>query len=273
MEDITKDLPEQETYYEWIDGSTFVNPKDKPEPPPVALSYGTYELNNKTYPTPIGTYGNFSYIQAPPKSKKSYLGSLLCAVYLAGQIKEGGELKGHKGKRKLLHIDTEQGYFHAHNVFRRISQMANTNGNYLTYALRQIKAADRLGFIDYKLRTVSDIGFVFIDGVADLLSTDVNNQEESNRLVQYLMTWTEKYRCHIMTVIHTNPGVDVKKATGHLGSQLERKCECSIHLEQNQEGTVVKCHRSRNAEFDTFAFKLYRNKPQIIEGYTNYLDY
>ena len=47
------------------------------EYPPLALSMGEQTIQTKTglktYPIPLGTYGNFSFVQAPPKSKKNIL--------------------------------------------------------------------------------------------------------------------------------------------------------------------------------------------------------
>ena len=54
------------------------------EYPPIALSIGTKVINtkkgNEVVDIPIGTYGNFSFIQAPPKSRKSYFVSLLVSA-------------------------------------------------------------------------------------------------------------------------------------------------------------------------------------------------
>ena len=58
------------------------------EYPPTALSYGEKTIQTKkgdlTFPIPIGTYGNFSFVQAPPKTKKTFFISLLASVYLSG---------------------------------------------------------------------------------------------------------------------------------------------------------------------------------------------
>ena len=277
VEDFSKkglELPEQESYYEWIDETSFINPKDKPTPPPVALSFGEYQIANKTYPTPLGTYGNFTYIQAKPKQGKTYLASLIASTYLAGELPNSGDMRGHRDGKKLLYFDTEQGYFHAHNVASRIHQMAgSTNGSFLNYALRNISPENRLGFIDWKIRNTDNVGMVMIDGIADLLKSDVNDQEESNRIVQFLMSWTQEFNIHLMTIIHTNPGHEVKKATGHLGSQLERKTETTIHIEREDEHTIVKCLNSRNESFKTFAFRLINDKPIIDKNYANLLTF
>jgi RecA-family ATPase len=243
----------------------FINPLEKLDYPEPAISFGNKEYETKdgtvSYPTPIGTYGNFSFIQAPPKSKKTFFVSLLSAAYLAGNLQSFcGDLKANRNDKHLIHFDTEQGNFHAANVFKRPIDMTGIKTDkYHTLALRQLSFKERIDFIEYYLYDKlegKNIGLVIIDGIADLCS-DVNNIEESNNVVQKLMKWTKELNCHIITVIHSNFGSD--KPTGHLGSFLEKKTETQIQLELNtvNKGLVtVSCKRSRNAGFENFSFKV-----------------
>ena len=183
----------------------------------------------------------------------------MSAVYLNGQV-EGfsGEMKGYRKGRALVHFDTEQGEFHASKVFRRpLEMVGKTQDNYHTLALRQFSPKDRLEFIEWYLENkVDDAGLVIIDGIADLCN-DVNNIEESNKVVQKVMEWTAKYKCHMVLVIHSNFGSD--KPTGHLGSFLEKKTETQIQLEKNTKHNnmvTVSCKRSRNYSFDKFSFEV-----------------
>jgi hypothetical protein len=232
--------------------------------PPVSLSCGSYidtdvEGNEIEYPIPIGTDGNFSFVQAFPKVGKSFFISLLVSAYQSGGNKFTGTIKGHRRGRKIIHFDTEQGKFHCQKVFRRpvIMNDMQTDENYHTYALRPMTPTERVEFIDYILFDKFNddkIGLVIIDGVADLLS-DVNSMTETNFVVQKIMSWTEKKQCHILTVIHQNFGTH--KATGNLGSALEKKTETQIKLEKNEinKGWIsVECKRSRNRSFDPFSF-------------------
>lgn len=231
--------------------------------PPVALSYGEKTLTSskgqKKVPIPIGTYGNFSFVQAPPKSKKTFFVSLLASVYLSGGNNFGGKIKGHRDGRCLMHFDTEQGHWHAQRVFKRVQDMSNTKevGCYHTYALRTVGYKERLQFIEHCLeQNKGKNGLLIIDGIADLVS-DVNNLEESNLCVQKIMQLSAKYDCHIVTVIHSNYGSD--KPTGHLGSFLEKKTETQIQLEVNtvnKEWITVSCKRSRGYAFETFSFSI-----------------
>lgn len=259
--------------------SCYVDPTKPLDHPPIALSYGEHSYNTKeglvTYDTPIGTYGNFSFVQAAPKHNKTFLMSLFSSAYLSESLpKYCGKLKGHSKERSLIHFDTEQGTFHAQRTFKRVLDMTGLgNQNYYTYALRDKSHKDRLAIIAAALHKHEDAGLVIIDGIADLVS-DVNNMEETNALVQNIMTWSKLYNVHIMTVIHTNFGSD--KPTGHLGSAMEKKAETQIQLERDQsDKNIIKviCKRSRGRAFDTFSF--YVNKygyPQMAYEDLNWLD-
>lgn len=257
---------EEQTEYvimQSIEEDCYIDPQENIEYPPVALSLGEKLIKTKQgdslLPIPIATYGNLSTIQAPPKTKKTFFVSLLASVFLSGKNHFTGDIKGHRENRSLLHIDTEQGKWHASRVFKRTINMSGLSDvdDYHTYALRTLDYKDRIQFIEYCLKhRFEDVGFVFIDGVADLVS-DVNNLTECNLLVQKIMEWSATYNCHIMLVIHSNFGSD--KPTGHLGSLLEKKAETQIQLEANtvnKEMITVKCKRSRNFSFETFSFKV-----------------
>jgi len=253
-----------------IEEDCTIDVNEKLEYPPVALSFGETLIKGRNkdmlLPIPLGTYGNFSFIQAPPKTKKTFFISLLASVYLSDQNHFGGNLKGHRQGKELIHIDTEQGRWHCQRVFKRIAEMAGTSDDYLTYGLRTIGCKDRIEFIDYCLEhKAKNAGLLIVDGIADLCA-DVNNIEESNACVQRLMEWSSKYNIHIMCVIHSNFGSD--KPTGHLGSFLEKKAELQIQLEANtvnKEWITVKCKRSRGYAFETFSFKVNEMElPEII---------
>lgn len=254
---------------QYIEDKAYIDPNKEVKYPPIAISMGNFMAGKEVYPIPIGTYGNFSFIAAPPKSKKTFFVSLLSAVYLKGQLDSHAKgMLGHRKGRCLVHFDTEQGRFHAHKVFRRVLDMTGLSDEcYHTFGLRTLNNKDRLKFIEYFLyHKVQDAGLVVIDGIADLVS-DVNNLDESSVVIQKLMQWTEELNCHIVTVIHSNYGSD--KPTGHLGSYLEKKAETQMQLELNtvnNEMVTVKCRRSRGFPFDKFSFKINKQgHPEIVD--------
>lgn len=243
---------------------SYIDPHKEVERPPIALSKGT---TGGTFNDPISicTYGNFSFIQAPPKTRKTFLVSLFASVYLADKNKYGLDIQGHSGGRKLIHYDTEQGEYHAQKVFNRIANMSEGKGEYLSYGLRRYSPKERLAFIDWHLSQEDNVGLVIIDGVADLVN-DVNDLESSSEAVQHIMRWTQDYNIHIITVIHSN--WNSTKPTGHLGSFLEKKTETQIALSltEDEKATIVNCKRSRGISFDDFAFSIEDNKPFVLEN-------
>ena len=260
---MTEEQTTQEMLMELLKEECIVDTSQVMEYPPTALSYGEKTIQTKkgdlTFPIPIGTYGNFSFVQAPPKTKKTFFISLLASVYLSGGNNFGGNIRGHRNNKCLIHFDTEMGKWHSQRVFKRDLDMANIKEKacYQTYALRTINYKTRIQFIEHILKENGDKnGLVIIDGIADLVS-DVNNLEESNLCVQKIMEWSAKFNCHIVTVIHSNYGSD--KPTGHLGSFLEKKTETQIQIEANtvnKEWITVSCKRSRGYSFETFSFSI-----------------
>lgn len=244
--------------YEDLRSQLTIDPNDKIEYPPVAISYGTYNTKDNTYHNAIGTYGNFSFVQAPPKSKKTFFISMIAGAYLADKTKYTGDILGHRNNKKLVHFDTEQGTYHAQKVFKRVIDIAEYTGDcYDTMSLRTLSSIQRTKFIEWYLEKYQDeIGFVIIDGIADLV-VDVNDIKESAAIVQDVMRWTEEYNIHIMVVIHSN--FNSVKPTGHLGSFLEKKTETQIQLtvrEDNQDIVDVICKRSRSYPFEDFSFEV-----------------
>ena len=244
-----------------LEKECFIDTSEELSYPPVALSLGEKLLKSKQgdqlVPIPIGTYGNISVIFSEPKTKKTFFISLLGSVYLSGQNNFGGDIKGHRNGRCLLHIDTEQSRWHCQRVFKRVLAMNKNveSGCYHTYALRSLNPKTRIEFIEHCLKTKKNCGCLIIDGIADLVN-DINSLEESNIIVQKLMSWSVDFNIHIICVIHSNYGSD--KMTGHLGSSLMKKCETEIQLEQNttKDWITVKCKRSRGYSFETFSFEV-----------------
>jgi len=252
-------------------GRCNIDRKEEIKYPPIALSMGTKTLNTKNgkieLPTPIGTYGNFSFVSAKPKTHKTFFISLLASVYLSGKNRFGSSIIGHRENHSVIHFDTEQGNYHAQKVFKRVvdmSEVANKE-NYHTLALRTLNYRLRIDFIEQYLKNTENVGLVIVDGIADLCS-DVNNIIEANEVVQKMMEWSAIHNCHIISVIHSN--WDTDKPTGHLGSFMEKKTETHIQLEHNKNSIKVKCKRSRGFPFESFDFRINEfGFPQVVSDY------
>mgnify|MGYP003644758111 FL=1 len=254
---------EKEMYMQFLEEDCKIDINKKLEYPPVAISLGERVIRKRDgdmlVPVPIGTFGNISVISAPPKTKKTFFVSLLGSVFMSGSNKCGGDLKGHRGNGNLIHFDTEQGEWHCQNIFKRIVEMDSSidKSKYHTYSLRTLNNNDKLDFIEHYLKTkIKEPSLVIIDGITDLVKS-INNEEDCVEVVQKLMRISTKYKCHILTVIHSNFGSD--KMTGHLGSYLAKKVETQIELEKNpvnKDWITVRCKNSRGFEFPTFSFEV-----------------
>ena len=260
---------------DFIEHECKVDINKKIDYPPVALSYGEKLVKSSKgdtlVPIALGTFGNLSVITAPPKTMKTFFVSLLASSFLSDSNIYTGKIKGHRGDGHLIHIDTEQGQWHACKVFKRPLDMDNNinQNKYHTFALRSVGFKERLEFIEYYLNEkIKTPSLLIIDGIADLIA-DVNNIEQSNKLVSNLMRISAQKNCHIINVIHQNYGSQ-KLGTGHLGSALEKKAETVISLEANtvnKDWVTVKCGRSRGYCFETFSFEVNSmGLPQIVNN-------
>lgn len=219
---------------------TFIDVNEKLEYPKVALSVGSHSIGGNIYPTAFGTYGNFSCIVGASKSKKTFFKSLLVASYIGGDSDRlSGDIRGHrKGNEFIIDVDTEQGEWHAQNVFKRIPKIVGGNPNfYKPFALRKYSHIERIQFIEYLIYESDykdNTGLFVIDGLADLVA-DFNDLKESNAIIQKVMKWTQDKMFHLITIVHQNSTTN--KATGHLGSSILKKAETVCNL-ANSDGTV-----------------------------------
>ena len=95
--------------------------------------------------------------------------------------------------------------------------------------------------------------------ILDLVK-NTNDIIESVEVANKLKRWRKENQCHINTVIHKiSTG---NKATGHLGSFIQKKSESVILLEDTEDYKIknspieVSQIYSRGAPFDPFYFRL-----------------
>jgi hypothetical protein len=253
-----------------IEKESFIDPSIELKPQPIALSLGETLYKGNYYPTPIGSYGDFSCIVGASKSRKTFVKSLLVAGYLGGNSSNFSKIQGHQNADKIvLEFDTEQSHFHTQRVTRRVIEMVGVNDSrYKTYSLRQYDPKTRFEFIDYMLYESefrNNIGLVSIDGFVDLV-TDFNSLEQSTQLTEKLLQWTSKVNCHITGILHKNFGTS--KPVGHVGSSVLKKAETVMFIEKENELTKVVCEYSRNIPFDEFYFEVDENWLPKVTNFT-----
>lgn len=252
--------------YEKIFSETFVNLDEELKPPPTALGIGYNDYKGTSYLNNTFSYGEFSAIVAASKSKKTFMKSALIAAYIGGNANYYfPSLESRRDSDYfIVDIDTEQGAFYAQRAFRRVAEMVgNPYVNYLPFGLEGLDAADVVKFIDALLsdpRYKGRIKWMAIDGIADLVD-NANDIEKSNAVASKLKKWRKDNEMHINVIIHKNSTSN--KATGHLGSAIQKKCETVILLEDTDDNpdnrnSPIKVTQtySRGAPFNSFFFDL-----------------
>lgn len=251
--------------FQQLHDSYLVNLDEHIPQQPIALSIGESQYGNKYYPNAIASYGDFSCIVGESKAKKSFFKSLLVARYIGGNSHDfAPDIKSYFNQGKfVIDIDTEQSAYHSQRAFRRVGEMEGTKSPYYKpFRLRTLSPKDRLNFIDWiftQSNYKNHIGLLVIDGVADLIH-DINDIQESTMIVQKLMTWSEKSNCHIITILHLNPGTD--KPKGHLGTFVMQKAESIMRVKKEDPDTsIVTADYARNKAFDPFLFEIKNGLP------------
>ena len=217
---------------------------DIPEPVPIISHYGSV----------IASEGNISAIVGAAKSKKTFL----CTALVGALLRSPGTACfgiAPSPKTTVLWVDTEQSANHVLKVIQRIHRMAGVDDTapfdrLQTLTLREVEPKERFDILRTAIAYYHP-RLVVVDGISDLMYNS-NCIEESDAVVGEFMALSTEYRCHIMSVLHTNPNSD--KARGHIGSTLQRKVETMIYVRRVGERSVVEPQYCRNEEFAPFAF-------------------
>lgn len=204
----------------------------------------------------IGSLGDFSLVIGKAKSKKTFCISL----FLASMAKNGliqdrfkGELPSNKNR--VIFFDTEQSEYYVQKVLHRVFNLLGSRPEHFeVYCLRKHTPEERLQIIDTAIQTKTDLGFVAIDGIRDLV-TSINDEEEATKIASYILKWTQEKQIHIITALHQNKG-DLN-ARGHLGTELVNKAQTvlSVSLDANNKNiSIVEAEFCKDREPETFAF-------------------
>jgi hypothetical protein len=214
-----------------------------PESPPVFL------LKNSV----IATRGNLVCVQAGPKAgKTAFIGAMVAAAMGAKGDCLGISSSNPQGLA-LIHFDCEQSPVDHHKCNRRALARAECDAPtswFRSYCLTGVTLAQRQAALGLELQRASDecsgIHCVILDGVADLVA-DPNDSTEAFQTIDDLHQKAIQHDTVIVCILHENPGSEIGKTRGHLGSQLERKAESNLRLVKDSNGvTVVYTERARH---------------------------
>ena len=221
----------------------------------------------------IGSRKNLLAVTGKAKAGKTYLVSLIIRAMLGKG--EYGSFSSYlpKGKDDLILIDTEQAKYHIHKVLNRIADLGVENKMHKLkcYSTRTVKKALRKEFVRQVLAENPKAGFIFIDGITDLIS-GVNNDEIAENLFDELNEWCEEFDVCIGYAIHQNP-TESSKMRGHVGTVATNKCETALQVTTSKENNSVKVVDTtftRNKQPEPFSFEILNNgMPEMMtETYT-----
>ncbi len=264
-----------ETDFSKMEQDAFLDPHKFDVPLEPCISIGTHDYRGKSMPTHFGSYGDFSCIVGPSKSRKTFFKTALISAFFGGRSNwYFPDLKGHNtDERYCFDLDTEQNRIHARYVSNRVREMVGVERlpKYRSYALRKYAVSERKGFMEWlcnESEFKGKIGLMFVDGAADMVN-NVNDLDAANELVGSFMRLTEVHNMHLCTILHKNSSGE--KPTGHLGSAILKKAETVAMLELDGAWTHVKSQYNRNKEFENFKFTL--NNDYLPMESTAYSDY
>jgi hypothetical protein len=201
----------------------------------------------------ICTSGNLSALIAQAKAGKSTVVGAILAAFLGADEDEALGFKAANPEGfAVLHFDTEQSNYDSDQLIRRSMARAGVPVVprwFLSYRLaglqpKQVRLCIQKA-ITRAIKAYRGVALIVIDGVADAV-VDVNDPSEGNPYIAELQGTAIDRDCPILCIIHQNPhgaikakGPESSKARGHLGSQLERKCESNIYITKGDDGVSV----------------------------------
>jgi hypothetical protein len=90
---------------------------------------------------------------------------------------------------------------------------------------------------------------------------DFNDIKESQAVIQKIMKWTDEKQFHLNTIIHSNFGSS--KATGHIGSFLQKKAETICHVVKDGGFSNVTFPMTRGYSVDDLVLTVRDGLPYI----------
>lgn len=201
--------------------------------------------------------GELIGIKGRAKMGKSQFEYFLIAVMLAGVSR--GSVKPLQDRYKILLFDTEQSQASLKKCCQRALNFAGlpsdkNNEYFLPFFMRPLSIEERRKVIaDAVEAEKPDI--IFIDGVRDLLQ-DFNSLDQSNDLIQWLLSLTAEHGCTIVSVLHQNKAKDDGNMRGHLGTELLNKLTDCFEVSKKDGKFIVSCTDSRNVPCGDLAFSI-----------------
>jgi hypothetical protein len=224
----------------------------------------------------LGSVGDFTLITGKPKSKKTFLLSLIASSMYNDSLSEAIRGQFPEGKNKIAYFDTEQSKYDVQKVANRIKALsaAPVENSLFIYSLREWNHETKKKIIEDFVNDDDTIGLVIIDGIRDLLS-DINDPKQATLISEWLLELTAKNNIHLITVLHQNKGDN--NSRGHIGTELNNKASSVISVTldpKNNSVSIVSPEFMRGQSFEPFAFQINEDGlPKVLKEHEVPIEY
>lgn len=201
--------------------------------------------------------GNFSVITGKQKAGKGFTISILVDGFLNGHPQADIIGSATLLRKRVVYIDTEQAGGHAKRLLNTVKKLGGSEDLIDGYWLRGYSPKKIVKAVDIIIKKYSDECCLFIiDGIRDLSSKGINDQEESTMIFGKLLDWTQEYKIHIIVVIHQNKADG--NATGYLGGDMVKKGELTLSVSKDKKTMTHKIdpEDTRDAPLEPIFFQI-----------------
>lgn len=192
--------------------------------------------------TVFGLAGSLSFITGLPKVGKTAIVAPILATAIANRNKAILQVRSEFCKGKMVvYIDTEQTESRTKKFRERVLRLSNfTTGDcsyFETLSLLNLSPGQRVETLKNLFEDVNDgLFMIVIDGLTDLLTGGVNDEQGSNEVIQLLMKEAGRTGATIVSIIHENRGTT--SARGHIGAEAERKSAAMLSIKKDREKQI-----------------------------------
>ncbi len=265
---ILNHVEELEQNHQTIRNKYKIDVREEIPPPQIAWSLTNTKSEGEAT---LGTLGDFGMIIGKAKSRKSFFINIAVSTALGNDlILERFKSYLPKNQNKVAYFDTEQSKYYVQKAVKRICTQINEPEpqNLDTFHLRSLNPPERLKFIEDEIYNNTQLGFVVIDGIKDLV-TSINDEEQATMIASKLLKWSEERNIYILVVLHQNKSDT--NARGHIGTELMNKAQTVLSItkdEDNKDISIVEPQQCRDKEPETFAFSIDDNGlPFLVSGF------
>jgi hypothetical protein len=202
----------------------------------------------------LSTPGNITVFSGEAKSgKTAALGSIMAGAIAKDKYDgfNGLTIAPNTNSLAVIHIETEQSeakHKENHVTILRRTGLESTPDHFLSYNVRRMPITEYKEIVKKAckggLEKFKGVHLIVIDGIGDFIP-DVNFSDEANEIVHWLEMISIEYGAPIIVVVHVNPKSE--KERGHLGSQLQRKCESLLIIKRDGDICTIEPKLLRNA--------------------------